>query len=83
MLSFSREKGRALCSQAGEQEFVRFFVGTLSPRQEGQVHQLDFSDESNQITRKIFRLNVGEVWQLQSCSWAPNLLGICYNEIRG
>lgn len=62
---------------------MRFFVGTLSPRAEGQVHQLDFSDETNQITRKIFKLNVGEVWQIQCSSWAPNLLGICYNEIKG
>ncbi|CAL8131696.1 unnamed protein product [Orchesella dallaii] len=75
-------QGRALCSQAGEEEIIRFFVGTLSPRAEGQIHQLDFSDETNQITRKIFKLKVGEVWQVQCSPWASNLLGLCYNEIR-
>ena len=65
-----------------ELDTVRFYVGTLAIRSEGQIHQIDFEDDTNQIHRKIYKPKVGEIWQLQA---APDgkYLGIVYNQITG
>jgi len=74
-------QGRALCSHTNEAETIRFFLGTLSTRSEGQIHQLDFEEETNQITRRVYKPRIGEIWQIQCCPTTPDLLGICHNEI--
>lgn len=79
-------QGRALCSHRfGEEEVIRFYVGTLSPRSEGHVHQVDFNEETNHISRKIYKPKVGEIWQIVAAPnpGGSNLLALTYNHITG
>ncbi len=77
-------KGRALCSHIGDEEVIRFYVGTLSPRSEGHIHQIDFDEETNHISRKIYKPKVGEIWQIQTAPTADsNLIALTYNDITG
>jgi len=80
---FLSPKGRALCSHTSDQDAIRFFVGTLSTRSYGQIHQLDFDDETNKITKKVYKPKVGEIWHMQCSPTSNNLLGLCYNHITG
>ena len=62
---------------------VRFYAGTLSPRSEGLIHQVDFDEETNHVTRKIYKTKVGEIWQVQCSASDLQLVGLIYNEITG
>ena len=75
-------KGRALCSHSVEVETVRFYVGTLGTRTEGQIHQIDFEDDCNQLSWKVHKPKVGDIWYMQSSPDGKSL-GIVYNNISG
>jgi len=55
-------------------------VGTLSPRSEGILHELTYDEETHQISRKLHKPKIGEIWQIQVAPYG-NLLAMRYNEI--
>lgn len=57
-------------------------MGTLAVRSEGQIHQIDFEDDTNQINRRIYKPKVGEIWQVQAAPTGRSL-GLVYNQISG
>jgi len=76
-------KGRSLCAHTAETESIRFFVGTLSPRSSGgggHLHQIDFDEETNHISRKVWKPS-GEVWQVACPPQNKSLIAVTYNSI--
>lgn len=74
-------QARSLCPQYGENDAVRFLVGTQSLRFDNQVHLIDFDDESNIVNKHVFVHDAGEIWHINSSPSDKNIISTCYNGV--
>jgi len=74
-------QARSLCPQYGENDSIRFLVGTQSLRFDNQVHLIDFDDESNIVNKHVFLHKAGEIWHINSCPSDKNVISTCYSEV--
>lgn len=74
-------QARALCTQLGETDAIRFLIGTQSLRTTNQVHLIDFDDENNIVNKYVFLFEPGEIWNINANPNDKNILGTCYNTI--
>ena len=74
-------QSRSLCSSSnGENSsFVRFLVGTQSLKNENQIHLLEYLEESNSLSKAVFRHSSGEVWHISTHPKHSNLITTCYS----
>ncbi|XP_028406159.1 EARP-interacting protein homolog [Dendronephthya gigantea] len=73
---------RALTSQCGETDLIRFLVGTQSLRHDNQVHLIDFDDETCLINKHVvFHHPVGEIWNIGSSPSDKDIISTCYNQV--
>lgn len=74
-------QSRALCSSSnGENSsLVRFLVGTQSLKSENQIHLLEYLEETNSLSKAVFRHPFGEVWNVSTNAKHSNLLTTCYS----
>ncbi|XP_065072147.1 EARP and GARP complex-interacting protein 1-like [Rhopilema esculentum] len=75
-------QARSLCPQYGENDSIRFLVGTQSLRSDNQVHLIDFDDESNLVNKHIFMHSAGEIWHINSSPSDKSVLSTCYSQIK-
>lgn len=80
-LKINLQKARTLTSQAAETENVSFLVGTQSLKFENQVHQLQYDEEHNVMSKNVFLHSAGELWHMSTSPTNPELLATCYNHI--
>lgn len=76
-------QSRALCALnclSNDVTSVRFAVGTQSLKNENQVHLLEYSEETNTLSKCVFRHQEGEIWHMCSSNAHPSLLVTCYSE---
>ncbi|XP_074640938.1 EARP and GARP complex-interacting protein 1-like [Tubulanus polymorphus] len=72
-------QARSLTAQVAETDAIRFLVGTQSLRFDNQIHQIDFDDENNQISKNVFLHRDGEIWHISSSPANKSILATCYN----
>ncbi|KAI8432585.1 hypothetical protein MSG28_013572 [Choristoneura fumiferana] len=59
---------RALSPQYGESDAIRFLIGTQSLKPgTNQVHVVELEEDTGALHTKVFRHEIGEIWQLR-CS---------------
>lgn len=74
-------QARTLASQAAESENVSFLVGTQSLKFENQVHQLQYDEEHNVMTKNVYIHSAGELWHMSTSPTNTELVSTCYNHI--
>lgn len=74
-------QARALCTQVAETEIARFFVGTQSLKFENQIHQLEYDEENNILSKRVFLHGAGEVWHIAASPINPDYISTCYNHL--
>jgi len=74
-------KARCLVAQAGETERNCFFVGSLSLREENELHLIEVKDDTAQldVTCAGQFAHPKEIWHIAPCPSDPLLLFTCYN----
>lgn len=72
---------RSLCSSANgdNSSFVRFLAGTQSLKNENQIHLLEYLEESNGLSKAVFRHSAGEVWNVATHPKHSQLISTCYS----
>jgi len=76
-------QGRALCSLVGDTENVSFLVGTQSLRHPNMIYRVLVDEDSLQLSKRQYRHELGEVWQLDSCPGDTNLFTSTFGEKAG
>lgn len=69
---------RALCAQATIDEAKRFLIGTQSLKHTNQIHLIEYDDETNFLTKCIYKHEPGEIWNI-SAAYERNLFLTCYS----
>ncbi|CAG2103892.1 unnamed protein product, partial [Medioppia subpectinata] len=77
-------QSRCLCSSSnvdtsGSHGFVRFLVGTQSLKSENQIHLLEYLEETNSLSKAVFRHSGGEVWDVSTHPKHCHLITTCYS----
>eukprot|EP00249_Psilotum_nudum_P018157 c26664_g1_i1 orf=93-1241(+) len=60
-------QARSISSVNGDAQYTRFLVGTLSAREENEVHLIRFSSNSGEVTCDGLYPHHHEIWNLASC----------------
>ncbi|TWW71634.1 EARP-interacting protein [Takifugu flavidus] len=76
-------QARALTSQTGETDAIRFLVGTQSLKFDNQIHIIEFDDENNIINKNVLLHQSGEIWHIAACPADKSVLTTCYNKSLG
>lgn len=77
-------QARALCSQTistigADVAFVRFLVGTQSLQTPNLIHLLEYSEETNNLSKALFKHDGGEIWSINCCPKNSRLITTCYS----
>lgn len=75
-------KARCITAQQAETEKNRFFVGTLSLREDNEIHLIEVreGDRDNDIACINIFSHPFEIWSLTTSPSNPNLFFTCYNK---
>ncbi|CAI5503413.1 unnamed protein product [Closterium sp. Naga37s-1] len=71
-------QARCIAAQAGEKHHTRFLVGTLSLREENEVHLIQLADDGSEVTCEGLYLHQHEIWDLATCPFDSALLSTVY-----
>lgn len=74
-------KARSVTAQTGETDATRFLIGTLSLREENQVHLIEIveqQDGSSDIRGLAVFPHQNEIWNMAPCPTKAELLFTCY-----
>jgi len=72
-------KARCITSQVAETEKNRFLVGTLSLREDNEIHLIEVREEGGDIGVVNIFNHPFEIWALSACPSNPSLLISSYN----
>jgi len=72
-------KARCITSQIAETEKNRFLVGTLSLRDDNEIHLIEVREDGGDITCVNIFNHPCEIWAISACPSNPALLFTCYN----
>ncbi|CAG2158895.1 unnamed protein product [Oppiella nova] len=56
-----------------------FLVGTQSLKNENQIHLLEYLEDSNSLSKAVFRHSCGEVWDVSTHPKHSQLMTTCYS----
>jgi len=70
-------KTRCMVSQIAEQEKNRFIIGTQDPRDDNEVHLLEFNEDECEISSIIFK-HPGEIWSMTAHPFLSDMLYTTY-----
>ncbi|XP_077302861.1 EARP and GARP complex-interacting protein 1 [Arctopsyche grandis] len=78
-------QSRALAPQVGENDAIRFFIGTqcLKPNS-NQIHIVELEEETGALHTKVYQHDLGEIWHIR-CSPhdASSFVSCYYNPMAG
>lgn len=70
-------KTRCMVSQIAEQEKNRFIIGTQDPRDDNEIHLLEFNEDDCDISSIIFK-HPGEIWSMTAHPYLSDMLFTTY-----
>ncbi|ORX51811.1 WD40 repeat-like protein [Piromyces finnis] len=70
-------KTRCMVSQEAEQEKNRFIIGTQDPRNDNEIHLLEFNEDECDISSIIFK-HPGEVWSITAHPYLSDMIFTTY-----
>jgi len=74
---------RALAAVTSETDQVRFLIGTQSLKYENQIHDVLYDEDTNTVSKAIYKHEKGEIWEVNTAPAEKRLISTCYNEILG
>lgn len=73
---------RALASLEGQDDSVRFAVGTQGPRASNQIHVVQlYDDDSRNLSKKIWNHPQGEIWQVSANKCSADVICARYTNL--
>jgi hypothetical protein len=66
-------QARCIANVAADSQHTSFLVGTLSLREENEVHLIQLSPSSSELTCEGFYSHLQEIWDLSVCSFNLNI----------
>jgi len=74
-------KARCFTSRIAETENVQFFVGTLSLKEENEIHLIEVRHDDDDVQVKCISIfsHQNEIWHMSACPSDRNLLFTVYN----
>lgn len=73
-------QARCIAAQTGEKHHTRFLVGTLSLREENEVHLIQLADDGSEVSCEGLYLHQHEIWDMAACPFDPMLVATVYAE---
>jgi hypothetical protein len=79
---YTVKNARALAALPDASSQSRFVVGTLSLREDNQVHVLHYDPEKNSVRATVYG-HKNEVWHVAPSPTNATLLATCYSDATG
>jgi len=70
-------KTRCMVAQTAEQEKNRFIIGTQDPRDDNEIHLLEYDEDEYEISSIIFK-HPGEIWSMTEHPYLSDMLFTTY-----
>lgn len=72
-------QARSIAAVAGEKHHTQFLVGTLSLREENEVHLIQLADDGSDITCEGLFTHANEIWDIAACPYDPRLFSTVHS----
>lgn len=73
-------QSRCVEAQLAQQEKHSFLVGTLNPREENEIHSIEFDENDNEIICHAIYRHPHEVWTLSTSPAHEDIFSTCYHD---